>query len=55
LVNIKKNATLKRKWIEIATFLPVAAGKCSQRLLDSCRAMPKECRKATEKCLKVIG
>jgi hypothetical protein len=41
--------------MEIATFLlPIATGKCSLRLFDSCWALPKGYRKAAEKCPKVV-
>jgi hypothetical protein len=47
LINITRNPTLQRKRMEIATFLLIAAGICSERLLDSCLALLKRYRKAT--------
>jgi hypothetical protein len=39
---------LHGKLTEITKFLPIAAGKCSKRPLDSCWALLKGCRKAAE-------
>jgi hypothetical protein len=55
LRNVNKNAALQRKGMEIATFLPIAAGKSSQRLLNSHWALLKGYRKAAGKCPKAIG
>jgi hypothetical protein len=41
--------------MEIDTFLPIATGKCSSRLLDSRWAKLTGYRKAAGKCPNVIG
>jgi hypothetical protein len=53
LNNVKK--VLQGKSTENAMFLPIAAGKCSKRLLNSCWALLKGYRKAAGKDLAIIG
>jgi hypothetical protein len=48
LLNVNRNAALQRKGSLYAT----AAGKCSERLLDSLWALLKWYRKVAGKCLK---
>jgi hypothetical protein len=47
LINVKRNMVLQRNGTEIATFLPITAGKCSEILSDNCWALLKGYRKAT--------
>ncbi len=54
LRNVNWNAALQRKWMEIDTFMPIAAGKCSSRMLDSCWVPLKWCRKAIGKCPRLL-
>jgi hypothetical protein len=54
LINVNRNAALQIKGIEIPTFYPIAAGKCSTRLLDSHWALLKQYRKVARKCPKAI-
>ncbi len=55
LINVNRHAALQRKGMEIASFLPTAASKCSLRLLDSRWALLKGYRKAAGKCPEAIG
>ncbi len=49
LINfLTKNTVLQRKEIEMATFLPIAVGKCSYRLLASHWALLKRYKKMPE-------
>jgi hypothetical protein len=51
---LKKEAALQGKWTVIAWFKPIAAGKCSSWIMDSCWALLKGYRKAAGKCPKPI-
>jgi hypothetical protein len=56
LRNVKR--LLREKWTEFEMFLPIATGKCSERLLGSHWALFKENGKngkATGKCPKATG
>jgi hypothetical protein len=55
LINVNRNAALQKKEMKIAKVLPIAAGKCSQRLLNSHWALLEGYRKVAGKCPRVTG
>jgi hypothetical protein len=54
-INVNRNVALQRTRIEIAMFKPIAAGKCSLRLLDTRWALITGFRKAAWNSQKTIG
>lgn len=51
ITKLDPNMPLQRKGIKISPFLPIAATKCSWRLLDSCWALPKGIGKDAQRLL----
>jgi hypothetical protein len=51
--NVYKNAAQEER-MEVAIVLPIAAGKYSERLLETGWVMPKDYGKAAGKCSKIL-